>query len=319
MKLKRFPQQHLGATTVAALITFATAVQLGAFKLAMDEYTDRTQPRTRAVEMQGDEHRDKAQADAVAARTAGAHPREASTTPEAAVPPDVMSQGKASYEKPADAVQHGKDRSDRPVSTRSHEVADTSPVTEPVVVSEQPYEATSTHRAELGTATDLELDTQARSVSGLKVVVLPKNKARRAKAAAKPVATRPVAVAATDKPQSLPRVGPTPPAEFRPANEAWLLAQSPASFTLQLASFIEPDGIGKFVRNHHLHGQLATYETDKRNRHWYVLTKGLFADRSSALSESKTLRGKIGVKIWVRPLRDIHAEIGARSLLTAMR
>jgi DamX protein len=67
-----------------------------------------------------------------------------------------------------------------------------------------------------------------------------------------------------------------------PRDEAWVLAQDPGRYTIQLAAGQNRDAAQRFSTVHGLRGQFAVFRTRQQGKDWYVLVYGSFPDRDAA-------------------------------------
>ena len=95
-----------------------------------------------------------------------------------------------------------------------------------------------------------------------------------------------------------------PPLQVESAD--WLLAQSRARFTLQLASVRDATRIPVFIRGHQINGQLAAFRAIKRGLEWNVLVKGVYPDRGAAEAAAAKLQKERGLKLGLERLRCSH-------------
>ncbi len=92
--------------------------------------------------------------------------------------------------------------------------------------------------------------------------------------------------------------------------EAWLLQQSPNTYTLQLLGTANEQALINFARRHQIEDQSAYFSTSRDGRPWYSLVYGAYPDSVSARSAAKALPSKLrGLNPWPRSLQDIQAQI----------
>ena len=120
---------------------------------------------------------------------------------------------------------------------------------------------------------------------------------------APPAPTRPAAAPA--KPASTAKAG----GGIRDA--AWVMAQDPKHFTMQVMATHTPANIDRFVKRRGLAaGDFARFQKIAGGKRWHVLIYGAFAGRGQAEARAKHLpAGLHGVKPWIRPFADVQASI----------
>lgn len=126
--------------------------------------------------------------------------------------------------------------------------------------------------------------------------------------AAEPAVKAPPPEAAdTPEPSSEPAPGPV----SGPRDDAWLLAQSPEHYTLQLFASTE-ERARAFIAQHALEDETALYRSTVGERPLYAVVFGVFPTRQAAGQAGQqppvaTIRG---VEPWIRTLRDVQQAIG---------
>lgn len=118
-------------------------------------------------------------------------------------------------------------------------------------------------------------------------------------APAKPetAAAKPKAKAVPAKPQ--PKAAPAPTAEA--AGAAWVRAQPPEHYVLQLYASHDMDSVRKFLRDYHLERKAHTVATRHGRKLWYVVLYGSYRDRTAAGKARATLPPRIQqLKPWPR-------------------
>jgi DamX protein len=91
---------------------------------------------------------------------------------------------------------------------------------------------------------------------------------------------------------------------------AWLRAQNPQSYTLQLVAGNNIETLRQFMREHQLKNQLAVIETTRDGKPWYVLLYGLYADKQQAIdARSKLPAALLRAEPWVRDLHSLQASL----------
>ncbi len=92
--------------------------------------------------------------------------------------------------------------------------------------------------------------------------------------------------------------------------EAWILAQDPSAFTVQLAALNEEGSIPSFGKRHGLTEDIAYYRFERDGRPWFAVIYGIFARRS----EAEQAIGRLSPQLrkaspWIRPLRVVQTII----------
>lgn len=91
----------------------------------------------------------------------------------------------------------------------------------------------------------------------------------------------------------------------------WLSQQNPDDTTIQVLGTYSKDTVKRFIARHRLQGTLALFLTTYKDRPWYVLTYGLYAEREEATRALHDLPASLqrNSQPWVRSLRSIHQNI----------
>ncbi len=123
-----------------------------------------------------------------------------------------------------------------------------------------------------------------------------------AKAAA-PVKPRPPAVAKAP--------AATPPVAGKVRNAAWVLAQDPAHFTLQLMASKEAAALDQVLHRPGVDpGEFARFQLISRDEAWHVLAYGQYPSRESAAAEVNHMPASLrSFKPWIRSLGDLQTAI----------
>lgn len=138
-----------------------------------------------------------------------------------------------------------------------------------------------------------------------------------------PSPPQPLSPAPPAPPTAAPAVPPPAPRQAMPAakprtaaksaairGREWLLAQSPAKYTLQLMGGRDSESLKRFVRRHHLEGKVAVYRTRYRGGPWYVLLYGIYPNHDAAVVARKDLSKAVrGASPWPRSLSSVQAQI----------
>jgi type II secretory pathway predicted ATPase ExeA len=107
----------------------------------------------------------------------------------------------------------------------------------------------------------------------------------------------------------------TPPAaaaEQVPRREAWLLAQAPDAWTVQVFASRE-ERLLAFIEEHGLKAEAAVFRVRGGDPPLYALVWGVFPSRALAdQAVAEDLARIPGIKPWVRSLRDVQAAITAQ-------
>ncbi len=105
---------------------------------------------------------------------------------------------------------------------------------------------------------------------------------------------QPVAKADTGRPEGVHR-------------EAWLMAQNPAHYTVQLMGAGEEAKVLDFVRQHNLKGELAYFRGLSQGKDWYSLVAGVYPDFKSANKAAAQLARELkDTSPWVRRIGNIR-------------
>lgn len=93
-----------------------------------------------------------------------------------------------------------------------------------------------------------------------------------------------------------------------PVHDAnWLLGQSEDAFTIQLVGTHSAQNLTRFIRNQGLRKGLAHYTVERKNKDWFVLVYGVYADREAAVAARKQLPEKVRANNpWIRRLGEVH-------------
>lgn len=99
-----------------------------------------------------------------------------------------------------------------------------------------------------------------------------------------------------------------------PKGEAWLRAQDPAAYTVQLLAMAEPK-VTSFLKQHDLEDEVAVYRTGSGGAGLLAVTYGLFESRVEAVRAGEQLADGLGgaVSPWVRTVASIHDTMASDS------
>jgi DamX protein len=88
----------------------------------------------------------------------------------------------------------------------------------------------------------------------------------------------------------------------------WLRRQAPDHYTIQLIGTHSREAMEAFIERHGLGSQAAWFKTSHRDKDWYVVVYGIYADRKLALTELKTLpAGLRRAQPWARRVASVLA------------
>ncbi len=92
--------------------------------------------------------------------------------------------------------------------------------------------------------------------------------------------------------------------------EAWLLAQDPAHYTVQLMGAGKESDVLAFVEQHRLQGDLAYFRGVSQGKDWYSLVTGVYPDFKSANEAAARLAKRFeDVSPWVRQIGNIRISL----------
>jgi len=91
-------------------------------------------------------------------------------------------------------------------------------------------------------------------------------------------------------------------------NAAWLRAQNPKSFTLQILGTHNPLTVETFITKYSLNNDVAQFKTKHLGKDWYVLVFGIYNSRAQADSALKQLPIALqqNTSPWVRSISSIQ-------------
>ena len=96
-------------------------------------------------------------------------------------------------------------------------------------------------------------------------------------------------------------------------DEAWLLQQRPARFTLQLVGVQDEQSARAFIRQHHLQGAATYFRTSRNGRPWFSVVYGVYANRGEAVAARSRLPRKLAKSgVWPRTLASVQEAIRTR-------
>ena len=96
----------------------------------------------------------------------------------------------------------------------------------------------------------------------------------------------------------------------KPQTDAWLWAQDPRYYTIQLVGGSERKAVEDFLKGHQLKQAAAIYQTQRRGQRWYIAVWGSYPDHDTAVAAIGTLPAVLqAASPWVRPFAAIHGEL----------
>lgn len=123
----------------------------------------------------------------------------------------------------------------------------------------------------------------------------------------------PAKAAAAPAPVAAAPVAPAPEpavAGFRDA--AWLWAQNPGHYTVQLVGASTEAAVRAHLHGYDVSGDIALIVTRRDGKPWFVLFWGNFADRPAAERAVAALPAPLKrVAPWIRPFADVHGDLTA--------
>ena len=122
---------------------------------------------------------------------------------------------------------------------------------------------------------------------------------------AAPVKARPPAVA------KAPAATPPPAVAGKVRDAAWVLAQDPGHFTLQLMASKEAVALDQVLHRRGVDpGEFARFQLISRGEAWHVLAYGQYPSRETAAAEVNHMPAPLhSFKPWIRSLGDLQAAI----------
>jgi septal ring-binding cell division protein DamX len=91
----------------------------------------------------------------------------------------------------------------------------------------------------------------------------------------------------------------------------WLSEISDDLYDLQILGSHSRDQVHRYLRELGSQGEYAWFETRFRHEKWYVVVKGVYPNRQSAINAVKETRKITGQKSWPRRLGSIKQEVAA--------
>lgn len=109
------------------------------------------------------------------------------------------------------------------------------------------------------------------------------------------------------KPAQLAEVEPGPAPQADIEQRAWVMAQSPQAYTLQIVAQQQRQKREDFLVRFGLEGEVERFSTDKNGQRWYVAASGVYDTRTEALEASRQLPE--GIVPWARSFASIQKEL----------
>ena len=98
------------------------------------------------------------------------------------------------------------------------------------------------------------------------------------------------------------------PAPSGKRDTAWLLAQDPAAFTLQLVTVSSIDSAEAFVQRQRLPMEFAIYQLQREGRTLHVVLYGLYPSREAAQAAADRLPEEVGdIQPWIRSVDQVQS------------
>ncbi len=92
--------------------------------------------------------------------------------------------------------------------------------------------------------------------------------------------------------------------------EAWLLAQNPSHYTIQLAGTTREKWLEEFFAEKALGDEAAYYVSTRKGKNWYTALYGSYPSYRAAKEAVEELQAKTGIQgLWIRKYRDIQNHI----------
>ena len=114
-------------------------------------------------------------------------------------------------------------------------------------------------------------------------------------------------VSVTSPPPASPLA--VPPGGDERGNQ-WIVRQDPGRLTLQLIGSSDRAAITRYIREHGLEKEAASYITNRAGRPWYVVVYGSYDDLTAARSALSGLPPALrSASPWIRPFADIQQQI----------
>jgi len=222
----------------------------------------------------------------------------------------------------APSVSVPQARTESPSAT----VEDNDPILDAIIdeairaAAQSPSEARSAQAALTATkqpASAAAIDESSKTAPGPSAAAPAHAQPASTPASAVPAAAKPAPVASTSA-SSAPEAevesadaSPRPPARKAPrTGRAWLLAQRPDHWTLQLVGSRERASIDAFLRRHHIALPHAVFERELDGHPWYSLVAGSYASRDAAVAARSRLPAAIARGgVWPRTFAAIREQM----------
>lgn len=96
-------------------------------------------------------------------------------------------------------------------------------------------------------------------------------------------------------------------------DEAWVLAQPPGNFTVQLFASMDRERLLAELGRQALPGDTGTFGLSRDGQSWYAAVHGSFASRTQAAAAAESLSARLGKDdTWVRRFAEVHEAIRNR-------
>ena len=93
-------------------------------------------------------------------------------------------------------------------------------------------------------------------------------------------------------------------------DEAWLKAQAPGDYTLQLVGARDTGAIAKFIARHNIQPPFAVFQRDLNGQPWFSLVAGVYPDRDAAVAARSRLAPPLnGSGVWPRTFASITEQL----------
>ncbi len=157
------------------------------------------------------------------------------------------------------------------------------------------------------------VSTPAPAVPAVEVINPPQLTAEPAKPVPSQAKKPPVPEVAIEKPD----VAKAPvliPAKQLSAREQSFMALAPSGYMLQILGSSNEDGVRDYVKRYAGRFSISYFETEMRQKPWYVVLVGPYAGRDEARQSIQALPAEVQKqKPWVRSVSSIQSEIKARN------
>ena len=105
-----------------------------------------------------------------------------------------------------------------------------------------------------------------------------------------------------------PRVDKPAPTPLR--DTAWILAQDPSRYTVQIMAVRDLADLRRFARKGRVDLELAYYRVARKGQPWFILVGGVYEDRKAAAAAVRGLPDSLRRNSpWIRTMKSVHREI----------